>query len=325
MKKTWLRKAVGISLLVLAAFFFVSIQKAIAADPYITFNFSDIDYDKAQYIRIIIDADKDLEIELFFKDNDNKSFSIIFETTDDYNTGEIEYEDKNELFIYLDEDEFDTKESFDNDDIDASFAGGNSFTELVEWWNVLNDDHELVYDDGSKAELEKIRFTGDDFKIYYLAILDDSGDEEWECDIEEGDIEDSGDHSDYDLTKSSNASITYDKDDYIRVREASSSSSTTNTNNPYYYYPYSGGYSGGYQYNPYQQQYNPYQQQQYNPYQQQQTYFPQQQGFPGQGFPAGLPFGMDPMMMMMNPLAGGLGLGLPGMDPFGLGLLGGMF
>jgi len=162
-----LLKVSGISLFVFVCIFLFTpyLQADYGTPSYIQLDFSDIDYDEAQYIKFIIDADKNFDIVLYMKDNDNNAFRVLYQTENDVDTGD--YKDDNnddQLAIFLDEDEYVTG----HDETFNSFTHSNSLS-LDEYINTHWKEHEY---NGGSAELEKIRIYGNEFKLYYLAIDD---------------------------------------------------------------------------------------------------------------------------------------------------------
>jgi len=159
MKKIWLLKVFGICLCVCVSIFLFTTH----LQAYIQLEFSDIDYDEAQYIKFIIDADKNFDIVLYMKDNDNNTFRVRYQAENDEDTGD--YKDDNnddELAIFLDEDEYVTghKETFN------SYTHSNSFS-LAEYINTHWKKREY---NGCSAELEYIQIQGDEFKLYYIVL-----------------------------------------------------------------------------------------------------------------------------------------------------------
>jgi len=265
MKKIWLLKVFGICLCVCIGLFLFTPYLQAATPTYIQLEFSDIDYDEAQYIKFIIDADEDFDIVLYMKDNDNNTFRVWYQTENNEDTGD--YKDDNDdndgLAIFLDEDEYVTG----HDETFNSFTHGNSFS-LDEYINTHWQKREY---NGDSAKLEKIRIQGNEFKLYYIAIDDgDFSDPTWELDVSDENWDDLDDfendgHSIPDLDEYSTytTDITF-QGDYIHLTidylpGVGYLPSPYWWNQPYNYgwnQPYSGGY-----------------QQPYNPYRYQQSYF----------------------------------------------------
>ena len=177
MKKIWLLKVLGICLCICVSIFLFTTYLQAATPTYIQLEFSDIDYDEAQYIKFIIDADEDFKIVLYMKDNDNNTFYVTYQTDNEV-TGDLDKDDNKELIIYLDEDEYVTgdDETFD------SFTHGK-YPSFDEYINTQWEEQEY---DGDSAELEKIRIYGNEFKLYYIAIDDgDFDDPTWEFNADE--------------------------------------------------------------------------------------------------------------------------------------------
>ena len=104
MKKILLLKVFGICLFVCVGIFLSTTH----LQAYIQLEFSDIDYDEAQYIKFIIDADKNFDIVMYMKDNDNNTFKVRYQTENNEDTGDYkdDSDDNDELAIFLDEDEY---------------------------------------------------------------------------------------------------------------------------------------------------------------------------------------------------------------------------
>ncbi len=179
MKKIWLLKVFGICLCVCIGLFLFTPYLQAATPTYIQLEFSDIDYDEAQYIKFIIDADEDFDIFLYMKDNDDNTFYVIYQTENNEYTGDFDKDDNDELIIYLDEDNYVTghDETFD------SFDHSNGIMSFDKYINTQWEEQEY---DGGSAELEKIRIYGNEFKLYYIAIDDgDFDDPTWEFNADE--------------------------------------------------------------------------------------------------------------------------------------------
>jgi len=129
MRKVWFLKALGISLFVFAALFFMAGQTL--ADTYIEIDPGNIDYSEARYIQFEIDADEDYEVILYMKDNNNDSFRIIFKT-DNKSTDDTKYTNDNDLIIYLDDDEYadGSKATYDSSESDDTHDGDFDTTHM---------------------------------------------------------------------------------------------------------------------------------------------------------------------------------------------------